>query len=77
MTYNLDHYYALKASLYREQERLINASTLAEKAFRDAQVTSKQKEITGEIAFLKAHGVDVEATISKAFDDILLDELFS
>lgn len=73
MTYNLDHYNALKASLYREQERLSSSQTAAVAGFRAANVRAIKKELAGEVEFLKSKGIDVPDDS----DDALLDELFS
>lgn len=75
MTYDLDHYNALCNSLDNERIRLLAAGTSKDHAFRPMNIKRIEKEIQGEIEFLKTKGVDIQSILNQ--DDDLLNELFS
>jgi hypothetical protein len=66
------HLDALRSRLLREKDRLLNASSAKEMAFRVHQIAMCEKEIAGEMKFLGLN--DISDDIS---DDDLLKELFS
>lgn len=72
---DLHHLGVLRESLSREKGRLKDAKTAKEKAFRESAIASKEKEIEGELKFLKdKHGYE-EPDLSDLSDEDLMREL--
>ena len=69
---DLTHLDALRSRLAREQQRLANARTENEKAFRIREITACEKEIAGEYKFLGIEPLPLDDILS---DDALLAAL--
>lgn len=74
-TPDLHHLDALRESLSREKGRLADAKSPKDKAFRESAIASKEKEIEGELKFLKEKYGYEEADLSDLSDEDLLREL--
>lgn len=69
------HLGVLRASLSNEKARLAAAKNGKEKAFREKEIRNKEKEIEGELAFLKEKHGYVEHDAPDVDDDDLLASL--
>lgn len=76
MTNELSHMNAIEYRLSNERIRRDMATTAKEVEWREHNIKMIERELEGEIAFLKAKGVEVEQFIDDemSIDDIL-DEL--
>lgn len=74
--YNTDHYNALYHSLINEKQRLAEAMTEKDKAFRLHNVSMIEKELKQEEIFLASKGVYVYNDLTNQMtDDDILSEL--
>lgn len=71
--YDTNHLDALNARVSNEKARLAAATSAKEIEFRKHVVAMAEKEVAGELEFLKARGVDV--SVYEMSDDDLLAEL--
>lgn len=69
---DLSHLHAIEVRLSNERNRLAQAKSAKEKAFRRVQVQHAEKELAGEYAFL---GLTPPSEADKMSDDDLLREL--
>ena len=76
--YNTDHYSALYQSLVNERQRLAEAETEKDKAFRLHNIQMIEKELKQEELFLASKGVSVyNEPTDQMTDDDILSELLS
>ena len=74
--YNTDHYNALYQSLINEKQRLAEAMTEKDKAFRLHNIQMIEKELKQEEIFLASKGVSVyNDPTNEMTDDDILSEL--
>lgn len=73
----LEHYFALLSRLNIERDRLQRAASNNEIALRKVWVNQAEKELEGEIIFLRSKGVDIKDFDCDLSDDDLLRELTS
>lgn len=74
----LAHMNALELSLSNERVRLVNSKSKVEREWREHNILMIEREIAGEIEFLKSHGLLGTQTADKTTemtDEELLAEL--
>ena len=67
---NFSHLDALQSRLARETERLLSAKNANEKAFRQAQINSCNKEIAHEYKFL---GIEPFVATNLSYEEMLAE----
>lgn len=71
------HLEALQFRLSNEKSRLNNAKNKNERTFRETLVAQIEKEIHGELKFLKSKSIKVDTSIDQMSDDELMAELLN
>lgn len=77
MASDLDHLDAIDDRILRERSRLLDAKTDRERAFREREIASAEKERATEVAFLLTKGIDMRplalAEILMSDDELLCE----
>lgn len=74
---DFSHLDAIQGRLAREADRARLATTDAERAFREREVVSAEKELAAEYKFLGITPMSLEDIFAEIGDDELLAELFA